>query len=63
MPELPEIAVKSLQMRGEMVGEEIVEVRVLQPKNLNVPVGEFVEKSSVAESSPSGLWGSGCFWS
>jgi len=31
-------------MRGEVVGKTIVDVEVLQPKNLNCPVDEFVEK-------------------
>ena len=43
MPELPEIAVLSDQMCGEVVGKTIVEVEVLQPKNLNCLVNEFVE--------------------
>lgn len=44
MPELPEIAVLSDQMRGKVVGKAVVDVEVLQPKNLNGPVDEFVEK-------------------
>lgn len=44
MPELPEIAVLSAQMHGEVVGKTVMEVEVLQPKNLNLPVDEFVEK-------------------
>ena len=30
-------------MRGEVVGKTVVEVEVLQPKNLNCPVNEFIE--------------------
>jgi formamidopyrimidine-DNA glycosylase len=44
LPELPEIAVLSDQMRGKVVGKAVVDVEVLQPKNLNGPVDEFVEK-------------------
>ena len=44
MPELPEIAVLSAQMHGEVVGKTVMEVEVLQPKNLNLLVDEFVEK-------------------
>jgi formamidopyrimidine-DNA glycosylase len=44
LPELPEIAVLSDQMRGKVVGKAVVDVEVLQPKNLNGPVDEFIEK-------------------
>ena len=43
MPELPEILVLSRQMRLEVVGKEVAYVDVLQPKNLNMPVEEFVK--------------------
>ena len=37
MPELPEIAVLSDQMRGKVVGKAIVDVEVLQPKARQPP--------------------------
>ncbi len=45
MPELPEIVVLSTQMRREVLEKEIEAVEVLQPKNLNVPIEEFIENT------------------
>ena len=45
MPELPEIVVLCTQMRREVLEKEIGVVEVLQPKNLNVSVEEFIEKT------------------
>lgn len=44
MPELPEIVVLSKQMRREVVGKTIAEVKVFQPKNLNISVEDFLDK-------------------
>ena len=44
MPELPEILVLSNQMSEEVIGKEIANVEIFQPKNLNIPVDEFVTK-------------------
>jgi formamidopyrimidine-DNA glycosylase len=43
MPELPEITVKARQMDKRLKGKRIAEVEVRQPKNLNVPVSEFLK--------------------
>lgn len=42
MPELPEITVIARQMNKEIAGKRIVEIEIKQPKNLNLPVPEFV---------------------
>ena len=42
MPELPEIAARARQMKGELVGKTITSIEVLQPKCLNLPADEFV---------------------
>jgi formamidopyrimidine-DNA glycosylase len=44
MPELPEITVIARQMNKEITGKRIADVEAKQPKNLNVPVSEFVKK-------------------
>jgi len=43
MPELPEITVISAQMNKELSGKQVAEAESRQPKNLNVPVAEFIE--------------------
>ena len=43
MPELPEITVIARQMNKEITGKRIVDIEAKQPKNLNLPVPEFVE--------------------
>jgi len=59
LPELPEIIVLSEQMNNEISGKEIVEVEILQPKNLNIPVDEFMEKivgRRIVSVKPRGKW-------
>ncbi len=59
MPELPEIIVLSKQMNNEINGKKIVEVEILQPKNLNIPVNEFIEKivgCRIVSVKPRGKW-------
>lgn len=41
MPELPEIASRAREMNAELTGKTICRVEVLQPKCLNVEIGEF----------------------
>jgi formamidopyrimidine-DNA glycosylase len=43
MPELPEITVVARQMNKEITGKRIVDIEARQPKNLNMPVTEFVQ--------------------
>jgi len=43
MPELPEITVKAHQMDKRLKGKRIANVEVRQPKNLNMPVPEFLK--------------------
>jgi len=43
MPELPEITVIARQMNQEISGKLVKSVRVKQPKNLNMPVGQFTK--------------------
>jgi formamidopyrimidine-DNA glycosylase len=43
MPELPEITVKARQMNKGLRGKRIANVEVKQPKNLNMPVSEFLK--------------------
>ncbi|MFQ6064475.1 MAG: Fpg/Nei family DNA glycosylase [Candidatus Bathyarchaeia archaeon] len=43
MPELPEIAVIARQMNKEITGKRIADIEARQPKNLNIPVTEFVQ--------------------
>lgn len=59
MPELPEIIVLSRQMNDEIRGKIIVEVEILQPKNLNIPVNEFIEEivdQKIVSVKPRGKW-------
>jgi formamidopyrimidine-DNA glycosylase len=59
MPELPEIAVKARQMDKRLKGKRIAEVEIRQPKNLNMPVSEFLRtaKEKVINSvSSRGKW-------
>jgi formamidopyrimidine-DNA glycosylase len=43
MPELPEITVVARQMNKEIKGKRISDTESRQPKNLNMPVAEFVK--------------------
>jgi formamidopyrimidine-DNA glycosylase len=45
LPELPELVVLSAQMRRDVLEKEIGTVEVFQPKNLNIPVEEFIKKT------------------
>jgi formamidopyrimidine-DNA glycosylase len=59
MPELPEIAVLARDMRRELIGKEIADIEVLQPKCLNLPAAEFVARlrsGSIVNVSSHGKW-------
>jgi len=59
VPELPEITVIAEQMSKEIKGKRITGIEVKQPKNLNVPVKEFIKiiKGKTVESvSRRGKW-------
>ncbi len=43
MPELPEIRVIAAQMDKELSGKRVAEAEPRQPKNLNVPVDDFIK--------------------
>ena len=59
MPELPEITVIARQMNREITGKRIADIEAKQPKNLNVPVSQFVETAKgkiVNNVSSKGKW-------
>ena len=59
MPELPEIAVLARDMQSELIGRTTSSVEVLQPKCLNLPVGEFREAvlgTQIREVTAHGKW-------
>ena len=59
MPELPEIAVKARQMNEKISGKRIADIKVNQPKNLNIPVSGFVKTvkgKTVNSVSSKGKW-------
>jgi len=59
MPELPEIAVIARQMNMETRGKHIADIEARQPKNLNMPVQEFVKTvkgKTVKNVSSKGKW-------
>jgi formamidopyrimidine-DNA glycosylase len=59
MPELPETTVISKQMNKEIKGKRIADVEARQPKNLNMPVKEFVKIAkgkTVNNVSGKGKW-------
>jgi formamidopyrimidine-DNA glycosylase len=59
VPELPEISVIAAQMDRELSGKRIAEAESRQPKNLNVPVKEFVETvkgKTVSNVAGKGKW-------
>jgi formamidopyrimidine-DNA glycosylase len=59
MPELPEIAVIARQMNKETAGKRIADIDARQPKNLNMPVKEFVKTAkgkTVNSVSSKGKW-------
>jgi formamidopyrimidine-DNA glycosylase len=59
MPELPEITVVARQMNKEMRGKKIGDIEAKQPKNLNMPVKEFVKIAkgkTVNNVSSKGKW-------
>jgi len=43
MPELPEITVIARQMNRELKGKRIAHIEAKQPKNLNMPIPEFLK--------------------
>jgi formamidopyrimidine-DNA glycosylase len=59
MPELPEITVIARQMNKETAGKCILGIEAKQPKNLNLPVSEFVKTvkgKTVSNVSSKGKW-------
>ena len=59
MPELPEITVIAAQMSKEIVGKRVAEIEAKQPKNLNMPIPEFVQAAKgkiVSSVSSKGKW-------
>jgi len=59
MPELPEITVIARQMNKEISGRRIADIEAKQPKNLNMPVQEFVKTAkgkTVNSVSSKGKW-------
>lgn len=59
MPELPEITIIARQMNTELAGKRISEIESTQPKNLNISILDFKEKSSgkiVVNISNRGKW-------
>jgi formamidopyrimidine-DNA glycosylase len=44
MPELPEIASRTEEMNRELTGKVIQNIEIIQPKCLNLPVDEFVQR-------------------
>ncbi len=59
MPELPEIAVLCQQMNKELAGKCVDRVEVKQPKNLNMPVSDFIDTlkgRTVEDISSRGKW-------
>jgi len=59
VPELPEIAVHAKQMNKKLKGKSILNVESRQPKNLNMPVQEFVKTAkgkTVTGVSSKGKW-------
>ena len=59
MPELPEITIIAKQMNKELAGKRITEIEAIQPKNLNMPILDFKEKSYgkvVVNTSNRGKW-------
>jgi formamidopyrimidine-DNA glycosylase len=59
MPELPEITIIARQMNKEIAGKCIADIEANQPKNLNIPVQEFVKTAKgkpVNSVSSKGKW-------
>jgi len=59
LPELPEIAVIARQMNKEIAGKRVADIEARQPKNLNMPVKEFVKTAkgkTVNNVSSKGKW-------
>lgn len=59
MPELPEITVIARQMNKEIAGKRIADIEAKQPKNLNMPVQDFVKTAkgkNINNVSSKGKW-------
>lgn len=59
MPELPEITVVARQMNREIIGKRIAAIEAKQPKNLNMPVSQFLKTAKgkiVSSVSSKGKW-------
>jgi formamidopyrimidine-DNA glycosylase len=59
MPELPEITVIARQMNKEIIGKRIADIEAKQPKNLNLPVQEFMKITkgkTIKSISSKGKW-------
>jgi len=59
MPELPEITIIARQMSKEITGKRIAGIESKQPKNLNIPVQEFIRTAKgkiIKKVSSKGKW-------
>jgi len=59
LPELPEITVIAKQMDKEVRGKRIADIEAKQPKNLNMPVAQFVKAAkgkTIKSVSSHGKW-------
>ena len=58
MPELPEIAILAKQMTKQLRGKRIADVKVTQPKCLNIPTKKFrrVVGRGINETTAKGKW-------
>jgi formamidopyrimidine-DNA glycosylase len=59
LPELPEITVIARQMNKETAGKRVADIEARQPKNLNMPVQEFVKTAkgkTINNVSSKGKW-------
>jgi formamidopyrimidine-DNA glycosylase len=59
LPELPDLVVKARQMSERLRGKSIASIEAKQPKNLNMPVQEFVKITkgkTVNSVLPKGKW-------
>ena len=59
MPEFPEIATRTREMKTALVGKRIAEIEVLQPKCLNIPAEDFamaLKGARILDATQRGKW-------
>jgi len=59
MPEIPEIASRAKEIKQHLVGKSISAVEIVQPKCLNLPADEFIERTrnaTIVDASHRGKW-------